>query len=101
MDLIEGSLLANAASMGDRLHEGLERVCADASGVRDIRGIGLMIGVEFDTNARAESVQKSAFERGLLVLEAGESTLRFSPPLIVDAAGVDRALELFAEALGT
>ena len=101
MELIEESLLANAAAMGDRLHAGLERICADATGVRDIRGIGLMIGVEFDTNERAESVQKAAFERGLLVLEAGESTLRFSPPLIVDVAAVDMALELFAEALRT
>jgi 4-aminobutyrate aminotransferase len=101
MELIEESLLANAAAMGDRLHAGLERICADATGVRDIRGIGLMIGVEFDTNERAESVQKAAFERGLLVLEAGESTLRFSPPLIVDVAAVDSGLELFAEALRT
>ena len=101
MELIEESLLANAAAMGDRLHAGLERICADATGVRDVRGIGLMIGVEFDTNERAESVQKAAFERGLLVLEAGESTLRFSPPLIVDVAAVDMALELFAEALRT
>ena len=99
MDLIEHPLMANAASMGDRLHAGLERVCADSVGVRDIRGTGLMVGVEFDTHARADSVQQAAFHRGLLILEAGESTLRFSPPLIVDDPAVDRALEIFAEAL--
>jgi 4-aminobutyrate aminotransferase len=101
MELIEDALMSNAAAMGDRLHAGLERICADAHGVRDIRGIGLMIGVEFETHGRAESVQKAAFERGLLVLEAGESTLRFSPPLVVDAAAVDKALEIFAEALAS
>lgn len=99
MDLIESSLMSNAAAMGDRLRTGLEGVCAGASSVRDIRGIGLMIGVEFDTHATAGAVQQAAFQRGLLVLEAGESTLRFSPPLIVDEAAVDKALEIFGETL--
>ncbi len=99
MDLIEDSLMANAAGMGDRLRSGLERVCADAGTVRDIRGKGLMIGVEFDSHDTAGAVQNACFERGLLILEAGESTLRFSPPLIVDEAAVDKALEIFAAAL--
>jgi 4-aminobutyrate aminotransferase len=99
MELIENSLLANAAAMGDRLRSGLERVSADARGVRDIRGRGLMIGVEFVSHERAEAVQDAAFERGLLVLEAGESSLRFSPPLIVDEAAIDKAIDIFAEAL--
>ena len=59
-----------------------------------------MIGVEFDTHEAAEAVQEAAFQRGLLTLECGESSLRFSPPLIVDAAAVDTALEIFGQALG-
>ena len=59
--------------------------------MRDVRGIGLMIGIEFDSHEAANAVQQAAFERGLLVLECGEATLRLSPPLIVDEAAVDTA----------
>ena len=99
MELIESTLMANAASMGARLRSGLEQVCAGASHVRDVRGVGLMIGVEFDSHATASSVQEAGFRRGLLVLECGESTLRFSPPLVVDEVAVDAALRIFGETL--
>ena len=58
-----------------------------------------MIGVEFANHAAANAVQQAAFERGLLTLECGQASLRFSPPLIVDPAAVDMAVHLFAEAL--
>ncbi len=51
--------------------------------VTDVRGIGLMIGVEFRPSDQAEAVQQACFERGLLVLECGERTIRMSPPLVV------------------
>jgi 4-aminobutyrate aminotransferase len=98
LEVIESEGMANAAAMGARLREGLERVATDA--VRDIRGAGLMLGVEFDSHAVAEAVQDAAFRSGLLTLECGESSLRFSPPLIVSEAEVDVAVELFAQALG-
>ena len=97
LDVIESEGLANAAAMGARLREGLERVATDA--VRDIRGAGLMLGVEFDSHEVAEAVQDAAFRSGLLTLECGESSLRFSPPLIVSADEVDTAVHLFGEAL--
>jgi 4-aminobutyrate aminotransferase len=99
LDIIESEGLANAAAMGARLRSGLERA-SEGSDVRDIRGAGLMLGVEFPTHAAAEAVQEAAFERGLLTLECGESSLRFSPPLIVTDADVDTAVRIFAEALG-
>jgi 4-aminobutyrate aminotransferase len=99
LDVIERDGLANAASMGARLLTGLERAADGVEAVRDIRGVGLMIGVEFDTHEAAEAVQQAAFERGLLTLECGESSLRFSPPLIVTAAHVDTALQIFGEAV--
>ena len=52
--------------------------------VRDVRGKGLMIGVQFDSSDTAEAVQWAAFQRGLLVLEAGDDVVRMSPPLIVN-----------------
>ena len=97
LDVIESEGLANAAAMGGRLRQGLERVATDA--VRDIRGSGLMLGVEFESHGAAEAVQEAAFRLGLLTLECGESSLRFSPPLIVTEAEVDVALRIFAEAL--
>ncbi len=99
IDLIEESLMANAAVMGRRLRDGLDHAARQSSTVRDVRGVGLMVGVEFDTHARAEAVEEAAFRRGLLTLECGESTLRFCPPLVVDAAAVDAAVQIFGEAL--
>jgi 4-aminobutyrate aminotransferase len=84
--------------MGARLRSGLEKA-AEGSAVRDIRGAGLMLGVEFPTHAAAEAVQEAAFSRGLLTLECGESSLRFSPPLIVSEDDVDTAVRIFAESL--
>jgi len=60
-----------------------------------------MLGVEFSTHGAAEAVQEAAFRLGLLTLECGESSLRFSPPLIVDSASVDTAVRLFGEAVAT
>jgi 4-aminobutyrate aminotransferase len=99
LDLIDSGLMANARVMGARLRAGLESVAEGSGSVRDIRGEGLMIGVEFGSHDAANAVQQAAFERGLLTLECGQASLRFSPPLIVDDAAVDTALAIFADAL--
>ena len=99
LDIIESEGMQNALAMGPRLRESLERVARDVEAVRDIRGEGLMLGVEFDSHETAEAVQLASFERGLLVLECGESSLRFCPPLIVDAEAVDTAIRIFGEAI--
>ncbi|HEX2193940.1 MAG TPA: aminotransferase class III-fold pyridoxal phosphate-dependent enzyme [Candidatus Limnocylindria bacterium] len=99
LDVIADGLLENAAAMGQRLRSALEREAAGAAGVRDVRGVGLMVGVEFEAHEQAEAVERAAFEMGLLVLECGESTLRLCPPLIVDAEAVDLAATIFGQAL--
>ncbi|MDQ3691206.1 MAG: aminotransferase class III-fold pyridoxal phosphate-dependent enzyme [Chloroflexota bacterium] len=99
VDIIESEGMANATAMGARLRSGLEEVAAGVDSVRDIRGVGLMLGVEFDSHQTAEAIQEAAFRLGLLTLECGESSLRFSPPLIVDSASVDAAVRIFGEAL--
>ena len=68
--------------------------------ITDVRGKGLMLGVEFDTPDHAEEVQWAAFERGLLVLECGKSSVRMSPALTVSEAEMDTALRIFGEAVG-
>jgi 4-aminobutyrate aminotransferase len=99
MELIEGGLMENAARMGARLRAGIEQVATEHAGVRDIRGVGLMLGVEFASHQAANAVEQEAFERGLLVLECGEATIRLCPPLIIDEAAVDAAIRLFGEAI--
>ena len=69
--------------------------------IGDVRGLGLMLGVEFDTPAHAEEVQWAAFQRGLLVLECGKSSVRMSPALTVSEAEMATALRIFGEAVET
>ena len=99
MQLIEGGLMENATRMGARLRAGIERVASEHAGVRDIRGMGLMLGIEFASHPAANAVEQEAFERGLLVLECGEATIRLCPPLIVDEEAVDTAIRIFGEAI--
>jgi 4-aminobutyrate aminotransferase len=99
LDLLEGGLIDNAAQVGALLRAGLEAAAKRHDGVRDVRGLGLMLGMEFDSHEAANAVQQAAFERGLLVLECGDASLRFSPPLIVDADDVATALRILNEAL--
>ena len=98
--LLEGSLMENARARGDQATAGLREIAARfPSLVRDVRGLGLMLGVEFDTPAHAEEVQWAAFQRGLLVLECGKSSVRMSPALTVSEAEMATALRLFTEAV--
>jgi 4-aminobutyrate aminotransferase len=98
--LLEDGLVDNAAARGAQAMAGLEPLRTRNPGlVRDLRGKGLMIGIEFDTREHADAVQWAAFQRGLLVLEAGRSTIRMSPALTVSADEVDVALRLFGEAV--
>jgi 4-aminobutyrate aminotransferase len=98
--LLEGGLVDNAATRGVEVVEGLRAALNDQGElVRDVRGKGLMIGVQFDSDATAEAVQWACFQRGLLVLEAGEAVVRMSPPLIISSAQVETAVKLFSQAV--
>jgi 4-aminobutyrate aminotransferase len=99
LDLVQGGLMANAAAMGQRLRTGIEKVSEEHAVVRDIRGTGLMLGVEFASHGESNAVEMAAFKRGLLVLECGEATLRLCPPLIVDDEVIATALAIFDDAL--
>jgi 4-aminobutyrate aminotransferase len=100
IELLENGLMDNAHARGEQAMAGLRRLAADhPEMIRDVRGKGLMIGVQFDSGETAEAVQWAAFQRGLLVLEAGVDVVRMSPPLIVNEAEVDTAVWLFGEAV--
>jgi 4-aminobutyrate aminotransferase len=99
--LLEGGLIANAEARGHQLQDGLRPLVDQYPGlVRDVRGKGLMVGIQFDSGDTAEAVQMQAFGRGLLVLEAGEDCVRMSPPLVVSAAEVETAVRIFSESVG-
>jgi len=98
--LTSENLLANAADQGDFLISGLRELRQKYPGlITGVRGTGLMIGVEFRTAEEAEEVQRQAFERGLLVLECGERSIRISPPLVVSMAQASTGLQLLGEAM--
>jgi 4-aminobutyrate aminotransferase len=100
IDLLEGGLVDNARVRGDQARAGLRPLLDRFPAlVRDVRGRGLMLGIEFDTAEHAEEVQWAAFQRGLLVLECGKSSVRMSPALTVTEAEMATALRIFGEAV--
>ncbi len=99
--LLEEGLIANAAARGSEALAGLRAIAARHPGlVREVRGRGLMIGVELATPELADAFQEACFRRGLLVLECGRSTVRISPPLVVRADEIASGLAVAEAALG-
>jgi 4-aminobutyrate aminotransferase len=108
LDVIEEeNLLENATKMGKRLLTGLRDLAGEHEAIGDVRGLGLMVGVELvkDRKTRKpnkdlrDSLVKKCYERGVLLLGCGKSVIRFIPPLNVSVHEIDLALEIFAQAL--
>ena len=107
IELLERELVANSAEVGAYLQEGLRRLMPKHSCFGDVRGLGLMVGVEFVTDRASrepapelrDRVEVECFRRGLVVLGAGHNTIRWSPPLVLTRENVDVALEIFDEAV--
>jgi 4-aminobutyrate aminotransferase len=100
IELLEGGLIENAAVRGEQAMAGLREVMArHPKTVLDVRGKGLMIGIELADPRLAEEVQWACFQRGLLVLECGVQTVRMCPPLVVSATEMETAIRLFGEAV--
>jgi 4-aminobutyrate aminotransferase len=108
LDVIEQEeLMRNADWVGQRLMGNLRSLAEESRLIGDVRGLGLMIGVELVkdkvTKIRAKKEAKelvlACFKRGLLILPCGSNSIRFSPPLIVTEAQADAAFQMFADAL--
>jgi 4-aminobutyrate aminotransferase len=99
LELIEGGLMDNAREVGEVLLDGLRAMQVRRSSIREARGLGLMIGVEFADHDTMVAVEHAAFRRGLLVLGCGDSVVRMSPPLVFRRDQVQTALEIFEEAV--
>jgi 4-aminobutyrate aminotransferase len=105
VDLVREQYAANAAKVGAHFMKRLHEMKADYPCIGDIRGLGLMIGVEMiekDGSPAREMVDRllhRAYQNGLLLLSCGVSTLRFMPPLCVSEAEVDEALVYLRQSL--
>ncbi|MBL7163513.1 MAG: aminotransferase class III-fold pyridoxal phosphate-dependent enzyme [Anaerolineales bacterium] len=102
--LQEENLVENAARMGEWLMVGLRKLQAAYPFIGDVRGRGLMIGVEVEEKARkpiTSAIQKACIERNLLLLTCGTygNVIRWIPPLIVTTEQIDDALTIFEKAL--
>jgi 4-aminobutyrate aminotransferase len=98
IDLIEKELAENARVIGEHLLERLRDLRRRQPLIVDVRGLGLMIGVEFPSAAEADAVEMACLRRGLLTLRAGDTTIRISPPLVLNRAQAETGLRLFEEA---
>ncbi|MCX6057970.1 MAG: acetyl ornithine aminotransferase family protein [Chloroflexi bacterium] len=107
MDLIENEYMANAAEVGSYALDALHEIQSRHPSIGEVRGKGLMIGVEFvkdrETKEPAkeltERVVDLGFERGLLMLSCGKSVIRIAPPLSMSKSEMDEGLRLFEETL--
>ena len=109
IDLLRQELMANARQQGERLSNGLKTLQESYECIGDVRGLGLMVGMELvrDRETKEKAGQwrndliKTCFEKGLLLLGCGENTVRFCPPLTVNAEEIDTCLSILEEALQT
>ena len=107
IDVIEREGIKNAATTGEKMLERLRPWVAKHHTVGEVRGRGLMIGIEIvkDQKSRTASgpmrdrIVDLAFERGLLILGCGETTIRLCPPLIVNQHEADIALDILEECI--
>ena len=108
MDVLEREGIANAAKVGAAMMPRLRGWLKTHPIVGDVRGRGLMIGIEIvkDQKTREaapllrDRIVDLAFERGLLILGCGETSLRLAPPLVVQQGEVDVALDILEECIG-
>ena len=107
IDLLEGGLIANAARVGAHILRRLRDWPARFRHAGDVRGLGLMIGIEIVRDQRSKErapelrdrIGNLAFERGLLTLGAGPSSLRLSPPLCITQEQADFAVDVLEDCL--
>ena len=107
IDLIEREYCANAAKVGEYFVGQLRAFAEKFTVVGEVRGKGLMIGMELVTNRASKTPAKKvcdalvtrAFHNGLILLSCGQSTLRFMPPLLIDQDDVDEAMALLDQSL--
>ena len=108
LDVLENGGIQNAAAQGDHMLARLEEMAARHPSIGEVRGKGLMIGVEFvqDKASKAPAARirnrivELAFEHGLLLMGCGANSMRLIPPLVIERSLVDEGLEIFDYVIG-
>jgi 4-aminobutyrate aminotransferase len=109
LSLVEEELMVNAQSMGEYAMDALEEMQSRHPPIGQVRGKGLMIGVEFVDGDGAmrpahefrERVIEEAYARGLLLMGCGESTIRLAPALSIEESLLDEGLRIIEESIST
>lgn len=107
IELLQGGLVENSKNVGAYLEAGLNKLKEKYDVIGDVRGLGMMLGVEFVTDKTSlkpdaelrDKVEMACYNRGLIILGCGSNSIRWSPPLILAKGNVDVALEIFDEAI--
>lgn len=107
IELLENGVMQNAAAMGAHMMDRLRELQDKHEVIVDVRGLGLMIGIEIARDAESleawpqlrDNLVVDCFNRGLVLQGAGESALRFSPPLIIDREQADFAIDTLDAAI--
>jgi len=108
IDLIEREYLQNAGEMGQYMIGALEEIKSSHESIGEVRGIGLMLGVDFVKDHKSkkpdarirDQVERLSFEHGLVSLGCGKSTIRFAPPLSITKSEIDEGLQIFNYVVG-
>ncbi|MEP6847281.1 MAG: acetyl ornithine aminotransferase family protein [Acidobacteriota bacterium] len=107
IELLQDGLVENSRKVGAYLEAGLNNLKEKYEVIGDVRGMGMMLGVEFVTDRETlkpdaelrDRVEMACFNRGLIILGCGANSIRWSPPLILTKENVDVALDIFDEAI--
>lgn len=107
IELLQGGLVENSKTVGAYLENCLNDLKEKYDVIGDVRGLGMMLGVEFVTDKRSlkpapelrDKIEYACYERGLIILGCGTNTIRWSPPLILSKENVDVAIAIFDEAI--
>ncbi len=96
--ILEENLVSNAEEVGNYLKESLKKLSERSTLISDVRGLGLMIGLQL-SEGRAQEIKGRLFDKGFLVGNVGTDVIRLLPPLIVAKADVDAFVKAFGEVL--
>jgi 4-aminobutyrate aminotransferase len=98
LELVESGLADNAAKVGSHLLSALNDLADQQPFLEQVRGRGLMIGLDAPDHDAADALQEACFRRGLLVLTCGERSVRLAPPLVVTVEQADAAVSIISDA---
>ena len=99
IELLEEGLMLHAVEAGNLLQDRLRKVAAGLGLLSGIRGMGLMVAADLPDRQIRHAVLESCFRRGLILLGAGDRSIRFCPPLIVEAEEIEVAVDILRQSL--